>query len=279
MRSWQLPVGTLVFILLLIGFSHAAHSAQGKVPESVSGGGEAGEFSVSTSLDIFSQYVFRGVASNKGGAVIEPSVSLGYKGLSFSVWGNLDANPANGLKNWTETDVVLSYSHNLTKNLDVRGGAIYYFLENASNDAIEVFGGATYHFPWFNVSFTAYKEVTHYPGWWLQFDVNKTIPLPYYGMSLFLDARFGYQILYGNDNLLNTSPIEYGNFSDLQSGLVMAALNIPFKNIPSVNTFYVTPVIGVAYPLSTAGSHYIAANSVDNQDTHIFGGVSLLARF
>src|SRR3974390_1453002 len=62
------------------------------------------------------KYVWRGYENTKKSMVIQPSMTVGYKGFSANVWANLDANPYAATPNtsyssaWTETDFTLSYS-------------------------------------------------------------------------------------------------------------------------------------------------------------------------
>lgn len=234
------------------------------------------------STDILSQYVFRGVAYSNDSAVIQPSVTLGYKGFSFNVWGNFDTrqdsnNPLAGLDNrnakWNETDITLSYSRELCPNFSFVVGDVYYSLTNAVYDANEVFGGLSYTLPWFTVAVTTYKEVTHAPGWWMQLDILKSIPLPCYGMSLDLGATFGYMILDDDDVLLNPSGA-LGDYSEFHSGLVQAALKIPVCKYVTV-----APKVALAFPLTDGAADFIEANSWDSEDLHIYGGINITASF
>ena len=258
-RKWV--VCTVLFHLACFAWLIPAWAEDEKAAEAPSGP------TASVSTDFLSQYIFRGVANTSNGAVLEPSFTLGYQGISLNIWGNADLSPrAERSPKWTETDITLSYTREVIKNFSLTGGAVQYFLPTANFDATEVFGGGSYAFPWLTVAFTTYREFTHYPGWWFQLDFTKSVPLPYYGMSLELAATFGYLILDNNNNALNNT------FSDFEGGQVLAALKIPMGKY-----FTVSPKVGVAFPLSTDGSHYIAASSADNQDTHVFGGLNLTA--
>ena len=259
--SRKLVVCTVLFHLACFAWLIPAWAEDEKAAEAPSGP------TASVSTDFLSQYIFRGVANTSNGAVLEPSLTLGYQGLSLNIWGNADLSPrAERSPKWTETDITLSYTREVIKNFSLTGGAVQYFLPTANFDATEVFGGGSYVFPWLTVAFTTYREFTHYPGWWFQLDFTKSVPLPCYGMSLELAATFGYLILDNNNNALNNT------FSDFEGGQVLAALKIPMGKY-----FTVSPKVGVAFPLSTDGSHYIAASSADNQDTHVFGGLNLTA--
>ena len=44
----------------------------------------------SAGVDVLSQYVWRGFALSRNSAVLQPSVTVGYKGFSVNVWGTFD---------------------------------------------------------------------------------------------------------------------------------------------------------------------------------------------
>jgi hypothetical protein len=126
--------------------------------------------SASFSTDIFSQYVWRGYGLSKDSAVIQPSMTIGYKGFSVNMWGNFDTDEnfvPDGDAKWNETDFTFSYSHEFYPGLSGTVGGVYYSL-NGVDDSFEVFGGVSYAFPWLTVGFNVYKEVSHNPGWWLE---------------------------------------------------------------------------------------------------------------
>ena len=247
--------------------------------------------SATLSTDFLSQYIFRGTAQSKGSGVIQPSGTFSYAGFSANVWGNFDTarhssnpflpvDPNRGNAKWSETDFTLSYSRELFKDFSVTVGDVYYGLQNPFPfDLNEVFAGASYNFPWFTVAFTMYREVTHAPGFWLELDITKSIPFEFLckGASLDLGTSFAYQTLEHNNNLLSLSPAgvgTFGDYSDFQTGTFTAALKIPVWKFITV-----APKIGVAFPLSSAASNFLAANSFDQQDTHVWGGLNVTASF
>jgi len=143
--------------------------------------------------DVLSQYLFRGVALSRDGAVIQPSMTATYKGFSVNVWGNVDTNDEtrNQDLNWNETDLTVSYSRELMAGLTGNIGVVYYGLEG--NDTFEIYAGLGYAFPWFSTALTVYRDVWNFEGTWVQFDVSKNIPLNCYDMSIDLTATAGYQ--------------------------------------------------------------------------------------
>ncbi len=244
--------------------------------------------SATVSMDVLSQYIFRGTAQSTDSAVMQPSFTASYLGFSANIWGSFDTsrhsnNPflqiphdQRGDAKWSETDFTLSYTRELCKDFSVVVGDVYYSLSNPfPYDLNEVFAGLIYNLPWFSVAFTSYREVTHSPGWWFQFDITRSIPLEMIckGTSLDLGASFGYLILDDKDTLLNLSGTT-GSFSDMDTAQLTAALKIPvYKSIT------VSPKVGVWLPLTGAASRYLEANSFDSKDTHVYGGINLTATF
>jgi uncharacterized protein (TIGR02001 family) len=226
----------------------------------------------SLSTDFLNQYVFRGIAFSNDSLVIQPSMTVGYKGFSANVWGNFDTDEdfSNKGANWNETDFTLSYSREIYCGLSGTVGGILYSVDGI-DDSFEVFGGLSYAFPWVTVSFNAYREVSHFPGWWLQLDVSRSFELPWYGMSLALTASAGYQ---HSDDVGTNPPGETGEYSALHSGQFMSALNIPVAKY-----FTVSPKLGVVFPLSSEGSDRIGALSVDGDEVHLVGGINLTLAF
>jgi uncharacterized protein (TIGR02001 family) len=254
-------VCTVLFPILSCAWLIPAWAQEGTTDQAAQGP------TATVSTDFLSQYIFRGVANTANGAVMQPSLTLGYQGISVNIWGNADlSTKTDGRQKWTETDVTASYTREVIKDFSLTAGMTHYFLPTANFDATEIFGGGSYNFPWLTVGFTAYREVSYYPGWWFELDFSKSIPLPYYGMSLDLAASFGYLILDNDNNALNQT------FSDPGAGQILVDLKIPIGKI-----FSISPKVGVSFPLSTAESHYLEASSVDNQDTHVFGGVNITA--
>jgi uncharacterized protein (TIGR02001 family) len=219
-------------------------------------------------VDILSQYIWRGYALSKDSAVIQPSVAVGYRGFNLNIWGNLDTDDQNPVgpsnqTNWNETDLTLSYTHNIYKGLSGTVGMVYYSLDQV-DDLFEIFGGVSYELPWFTVGFTAYREVSHQPGWWLQFDLSRSFPIPWHGMSLDVGMTFGMWDI-------EDKAAEY---SAWHSGLIYAGLNIPVGKYVTV-----TPKIGFAYPLSGEASDNIRAVSWDGKENHVYGGIGISASF
>jgi len=61
----------------------------------------------------YSQYIWHGFELSKDSLVIQPSMTVAYKGFSANLWGNLDtdqySDTTDGTNNWNETDMTLAY--------------------------------------------------------------------------------------------------------------------------------------------------------------------------
>jgi hypothetical protein len=295
---WRNIMATLIVGLLVIGGSlgPAAAQAPGEMTEGVQQAEKAVEQAIeepekpefSGSVDMLSQYVWRGLALSRHSVVFQPSMTVSFKGFAVNLWGNFDTNeqnpfgaitPNRGAAKWNETDVTVSYSREVIKNLTLTGGIIYYALDsnNAAFDSFEVYGGFDYKFPWFNAGFGVYKEVANLPGWYLSwyitrsFDLPVNLPKPLGKPSLDLYASWSAE--------LSTSkaafPTEDGSFyQSLHAGQLMAAVNIPVGK-------YVTfsPKIIYWYALGGQSTYTIRNLSWDGTQNHILGGASVSFAF
>ena len=229
------------------------------------------------SADFLSQYVWRGYALSNKSLVIQPSITVGYKGFSANIWGNFDTDENNefrphGRADWNETDLTLSYNLKIYKVLSATMGGIYYALDNA-NDSLEVFGGLTADLPWLTAKATVYREVLHYPGWWFQFDISRSFHLPWYETSLDLGAGLILQV--SDDAGAYPDPGDpLHAFAGPLSGYLSAALNIPVHKYITV-----TPKFGYWFPLGNKASDAIAGLSWDKKSNHVYGGLSVSFHF
>jgi uncharacterized protein (TIGR02001 family) len=232
--------------------------------------------------DILSQYVFRGIALSRDSAVIQPTFTVSYKGLALNIWGNFDTNEKNpfGINSpnrnnpkWNETDFTLSYTREIFKNFNLTGGMIYYALDsnNSPHDSFEIYGGFGYKFPWFEVGFAAYREVAHFPGWYLSWYITRSFDLPFAGATLDLWASWGAEL--SNDKA--AFPTKDGGFyRSLNAGHLMATVNFPVgKHVK------ISPKIMYWYGLGGESTYTLRSLSWDRNQNHILGGVSVTANF
>ena len=68
----------------------------------------AAGISADASVAFLSKYVWRGWELSDDSIVIQPSMSVAYKGFGMNLWGNLDTDLYGTTNKWNETDLTLS---------------------------------------------------------------------------------------------------------------------------------------------------------------------------
>ncbi len=223
-----------------------------------------------------SQYIWRGYELSKDSLVIQPSATVGYKGFSLNLWGNLDtdvyAGPFKGSSKWNETDFTVAYEHSFGP-VGVGLGYIYYALDSLE-DTQEFYlsvGGDVILAP----TLTIYRDVDEFRGWYIDFGILHSFELPY-DMTLDLAGSVAYyvsdndDIVEYNDDLTPTDK----RFSNFQNGLVSIGMTIPFYRY-----FAVVPMIAYSFPLSSDANNLFKATSLGGNSAHLFGGVTLSVAF
>jgi hypothetical protein len=248
-----------------------------------------------------SKYVWRGYENTKNSIVVQPSVTVGYKGFSANVWGNMDTQPystsnASYSSTWTETDLTLSYAK--TFGIVNAGlGYIYYGLEapNAGAakplDSQEVFvslGLNTLLTP----TLTVYKEIDHMHQYYFllgvshTFELNKSVSLQLgasasYLLSDYADATlYGVNASYGGyPKFTDTYQATNDKFSNFHDGLLTVSLPIAVAKYLTV-----APTASYSFPLSNDAKNEIKArgkltNPADNDSSYLYGGLAVTVSF
>ena len=239
--------------------------------------------SASADIGVLSKYVWRGEELSNDSIVIQPSVTVGYKGFSVNLWGNLDTarddnNAATAdTKNWTETDFTMSYevSYGL---FSLGAGYIYYGLDNAT-DTDEIYVSAGYDC-FLSPTLTVYRDIGTIPRWYLNFGLSYSVALPK-GITLDLSGSAGYYI--SDDvggmpevdaNLMNTTK----EFRGLNDGVLSAGLTIPVNRYISIS-----PMIAYSFPLSSDAknrSKQISRSLFGDDDSdYLYGGAIISIAF
>jgi len=237
------------------------------------------------SVSALTKYVWRGYEQTRDSIVIQPSLTVGYKGFSANLWGNLDTRPYSATpgvsypSTWTETDFTLSY--NKTFGPVTAGvGYIYYGLAAPNKDAPsplpaqEVFVSMALN-KLLTPTLTVYNEVDHYHNWYFLLGISHTIEFNKV-ISLKLAASGSYLLsTYADANLFNVNSTYGGypkfndqyqatndKFSNFHDGLVSISLPIaPAKYIT------ITPTISYTFPLSGDAKREIQARGIQNTST------------
>jgi hypothetical protein len=239
-------------------------------------------------VDILSQYIWRGFALSRQSAVLQPSLTVGYKGFSVNIWGNFDTSenapaaftPRTGA-NWNETDFTFGYTREVykgdfIKSLNVNLGTIYYAYDKVlypQGDSFEIYYGLAADFELLKLSIMGNSEVSHYPGTWLTVGISRVFELPYYKSTLELGNN--YIFLFSRDNAAYpktplANPGSTNAFSGPLAGQLYATLNIPVHEYVTVS-----PKVGFWYGLGGNSTQLLRWASWDAQQNHVYGGLNV----
>jgi len=242
-------------------------------------------------FSVLSAYIWRGYEQTRDSVVIEPSVTIGYKGFSLNVWGNMDTRPysvgdAQYASQYTETDYTLSYSRKFGI-LQVTPGYIYYALgapyagAAAPLAAQEIFlnlGLDTILQP----TLTVYKDIDHYREWYFllgvshTFEFNKVVSLKLAASASYLLSTDATTYAKYDSNSVATTD-KFNNFHD-----GTASVSLP---IAVYKTLSVTPILSYVFPLSDDAKYEMKAKGLEGVDptqrnsTYLYGGVTLSCTF
>jgi hypothetical protein len=261
-----------------------------------------GEFAVSA----MSQYIWRGYELSRNSAVIQPSITIGYKGFTANLWGNIDTQPyyagsqtgKSYSGTWNETDMTLSYAKTLGL-FNVGAGYIYYSLKALNQDAptradAQEFFGTVGLNTLLNPTLTVYGEVSHYRNVYALFTMTHTFEL-HKRVSLKLFGSASYQYGTYADKTLFAAGAGYGGypkfdseanatdekFNDFHDGVL--TVSIPIKATDKIT---VTPMVTYVFPLSGAAGDEMkgqglkgSALNKDKDNTFLVGGLTVSFAF
>ncbi len=232
----------------------------------------------SADVGIYSKYIWRGYELSDDSVVIQPSATVEYRGFSMNIWGNLDTDfddmdPGTSDKSeWTETDLTLAYDRSFGP-WALGLGYIYYGLDGV-DDSQEVYVSLGLDL-FLSPTLTVYREVSHYPGWYVNFGLSHSIELAG-GITLDLAGSAGYY--YSDDDgfvevdaALNPTAEKYRNFHD---GLLSAGLTIPLGGYLTLN-----PMVAYSFPLSGKADDLLTATSFSHDSDFFYGGITLSVAF
>lgn len=141
-------------------------------------------FTVGASLDLVSQYNWRGIPVVDD-PVAQGSATVSAYGFSLNWWSNFDLTDGDNNEfkdnDFSEHDITLSYKYTYDL-LTLNGGVIYYYFPSNGtvgddNDTAEVFLGASYDVFGLNPTFTAYYDFDEVEGWYLDAGISHTFSL------------------------------------------------------------------------------------------------------
>jgi hypothetical protein len=174
---------------------------------------------VGATADVFSKYIWRG-QNVVNDWVLQPGASVGYKGLTGSVWSNMDLRgELVDSGQLTEVDLTLDYS-NKVPSLDVLNysvGTIYYsFLNTHSHPTAEVYGGLGLDVP-LSPAVRWFYDFDLIDGSYVQFSIGHTIEkIRKWGEDCHCDVQLGASVGYGSDGYNNGYfGVDEGGLNDL----------------------------------------------------------------
>ncbi len=165
-------------------FFGALSPARGGLPEGMS---------AEASVTFASKYVWRGQLLNDD-PVVQPSLTLGYKGLSLNVWGSIDTTDYAGdgeAGNIQEVDYTLSYGFSPMEGLDLEAGWILYDFPGA-DDTKEVYISATASSLPLSPSLSVYYDYDEVKGFYVSAGISQAIPVRVEKLSVEISAAVGW---------------------------------------------------------------------------------------
>lgn len=213
------------------------------------------------SIGLYSRYIWRGYEFSRDSLVIQPSLTVAYKGFGFNLWGNLDTDEkGRETSNWNETDVTVSYDNSLGL-VHYSLGYIYYALEDGVEDSQEVYAGITLD-TLFSPSLTVYRDIDAFPGYYAALGISHSLAINHM-MSLDLGAGAGYYDL------------DDGGYDAFHDGRLSVALPVTVSDYVTVS-----PELYYSFPLSGEASDELEAASLDGDDDgFLYGGVAVSFAF
>jgi len=212
---------------------------------------------------LLSQYVWRGAAFSRNSLVIQPSMTVAYKGVGVNLWGNLDTKQysvdpeADKSSNFNETDLTLSYDG--SAGIFGYGAGYILYSVDGYKDSQEFYAKGSVN-TLLTPTLTVYKETTELQGWYAKLGIAHTLELTK-DVKLALGASAGYL----DDEI---------DYNALHDGVLSATLSVPVATYVTVSPqlYYSFPLSSKAKDrLKTANSGAIDKNKAD----FIYGGVAL----
>ena len=238
--------------------------------------------SASADVGVFNKYMWRGFELSDESIVIQPSVTVEYKGFSVNLWGNLDTEfddgdpTTNDQSEFNETDFTLAYDTSIG-DFDLGIGYIYYALDGL-NDPEEIYASVCASAIPLAPTLTVYRDLTEVIGWYMNLGISHSIELPR-EMTLDLGGSVGYY--YSDDDAFvemdkvgGTWVASTKKYQNLHDGQVSVCLTIPIDKY-----FTLTPMIAYSFPLGGDADDLLTSSSFSNDSDFFFGGVTLSIAF
>ena len=241
MKSLKIMVVTIILVLgLSIGSLYA----------------EEPEVSGSASVDVMSNYVWRGFKLSDG-LVIQPLVGITYGSFGANLWANYDTD----LNEHNETDLTLSYSFSMDK-FSFDAGYIYYALDSV-DDTQEIYLSVGYD-TLLSPALAVYYDFDEGDGAFVIASIGHDFELEK-DISLSLGASVSYNM---------ESEYSIGDYSGFHNGELSVSVSVPVgKNIT------IGPMIAYSFPLSNDAEDAFEAISDDGDKDIVYGGINVTLSF
>lgn len=229
------------------------------------------EVSGSASVDIMSNYVWRGQRLSDG-YVVQPSAGITYEAFGVNLWGNWDSDQVDsGTGEHTETDLTLNYTYSIDK-LSLDFGYIYYALEGTPNDTQEFYVSAGYD-TILAPSLTYFLDVDEGDGSFITASIGHSIELAE-KVSLNLGASASINF----DNAVMGTNSDGDTFTGLYNGELSSSVSIALNDAISIE-----PKIAYSFPLSDDAEEALEAiadaSSGDKEGDIVYGGINITLSF
>jgi len=225
-----------------------------------------GDVTVGVGADVLSKYVWRG-QNLVDDWVLQPNVSVGYQGLTASIWANSDMT-GDSADDWelTEIDYTLDYSGAIPgmETVGYSIGAIHYYFPGG-DPTTELYWGFSFDVP-ASPSVTVYHDIDEADGTYVSLAVGHSIEslgdLPF---GVDLGATLGW-----GDSGYNE--FYWGSTVDSELNDLVLSAGFPFE----VGGISITP--SVSYIL-LLGSDVKDSDAYDDDNSIVVAGVGFAKEF
>jgi len=228
------------------------------------------ENSAGASVDVMSQYVWRGIAFSNG-LVMQPSVDFNLGALNVNMWSNIDMDPMGTEETsaYNETDLTIGYALPF-EPVNMGIGYIYYSLGDPALDTHEVYlsvGKELGHVtPYLNI----YWDVDEGSGIYAQLGADYSLEL-----SEKASLSVGAYLSYVADNKVLLVDVNGQETSDLYNAEISVGLEYALSD-----TLSISPMLSYSTSMSDDAEASIKGMSYDGKtDSVTYGGVSLALGF
>jgi hypothetical protein len=222
---------------------------------------EAADTSGSASVDLLSDYVWRGQTLSEDDGVVQPSVGITYGNFGANLWANFDAET----EEHTETDLTLSYGFSKDK-LSLEVGYIYYALEG-TDDTQEAYLALAYD-TILSPSLIIYYDFDEGDGAFLIASIGHSI-----GLMDEVSLNLGASVSLNFDNEIMGVDSDGDTFTDFYNGEITASVSVPIsKNL------VIEPKIAYSFPLTNNAEDVFEALPSGENDI-FYGGVGMSLGF